>query len=72
MHQNVNGNLLQKNFSIQKWLLYEGGSTCNENPFITLSTNSLGFYDICQTKDQSVAVIMVNKTLLYLSKDTDF
>ena len=49
-------------------LNYEGGSTCNENPFITPYTNALGFYAICQTKDQSVAVIMVYKTLFYLSK----
>ena len=45
-----------------------GGSICNENPFITPSTDSLGFYAICQTKDQSVAVIMVQETLFYLSK----
>ena len=32
------------------------------NPFITLTTNALGFYVICQTKDQSVAVIMVQET----------
>ena len=47
---------------------YEGGSICNENPFITPSTNALGFYAIRQTKDQSVAVIMVHKTLFYLSE----
>ena len=47
---------------------YEGDSICNENPFITPSTNALGFNAICQTKDQSVAVIMVHKTLFYLSK----
>ena len=47
---------------------YEGGSICNENPFITSSTNVLGIYAICQTKDQSVAVIMVHETLFYLSK----
>ena len=47
---------------------YEGGSICNENPFITPSTNALGFNAICQTKDQSVAVIMVHETLFYLSK----
>ena len=47
---------------------YEGGSICNENPFITPSINALGFYVICQTKDQSVAVIMVYETLFYLSK----
>ena len=48
--------------------LYEGGSICNENPFITPSTNVLGLYAICQTKDQSTAVIMVQETLFYLSK----
>ena len=47
---------------------YEGGSICNENLIITPSINALGFYVICQTKDQSVAVIMVYKTLFYLSK----
>ena len=47
---------------------YEGGSICNENPFITPSTNALGFNAICQTKDQSAAVIMVHDTLFYLSK----
>ena len=47
---------------------YEGGSICNENPFITPSTNELGLYAIYQTKDQSVAVIMVHETLFYLSK----
>ena len=47
---------------------YEGGSICNENPFITPSTNALGSYAICQTKDQSVAVKMVHETLVYLSK----
>ena len=51
-----------------KCLLYEGGSICNENPFITPSTNVLGFNAICQTKDQSVAVIMVHEILFYLSK----
>ena len=48
--------------------LYEGGSICNENSFITPSTNALGLYAICQTKDQSVAVIMVYETLFYLFK----
>ena len=47
---------------------YEGGSICNENPLITSSTTALGFNAICQTKDQSVAVIMVHETLFYLSK----
>ena len=45
-----------------------GGSICNENPFITSSRNTLGLYAILQTKDQSVAVIMVHETLFYLSK----
>ena len=48
--------------------MYEGGSICNENPFITPSTNKLGSYAICQTKDQSVAVKIVHETLFYLSK----
>ena len=47
---------------------YEGGSICNENSIITPSINALGFSAICQTKDQSVVVIMVYKTLFYLSK----
>ena len=42
---------------------YEGGSICNENPFITPSTNALQSYAICQTKDQSVAVKMVYEIL---------
>ena len=41
-----------------------GGSICNENPFITPSTNSLGLNAICQTKGQSVAVIMVHENLI--------
>ena len=52
-----------------KWLVrYEGGSICNENPFITPSTSALWTYAICQTKDQNVAVKMVHGTLFYLSK----
>ena len=47
---------------------YDGGSICNENPFITPPTNALGIYAKCQTKDQRVAVIMVHETLFYLSK----
>ena len=47
---------------------YEGGSICNENPFITPARNALGIHAICQMKDQSVAVIMVHETLVYLSK----
>ena len=46
---------------------YEGGSICNENSFITPSPNALGSYAICQTKDQSIAFIMVQETLFYLS-----
>ena len=48
--------------------LYEGGSICNENPFLAPSTNVLGLYAICQTKDQSIAVIIVQETLFYLSE----
>ena len=48
--------------------IYEGGSICNETPVITPSTNGLGLYAICQTKDQSIAVVMVQETLFYLSK----
>ena len=46
---------------------YEGGSICNENPFITPSTNGVGLYAIRQTKDQSVAAKMVHDTLFYLT-----
>ena len=46
----------------------EGGSICNENPFITPSTNALGFNVVCQKKDQNVAVKMVHETLFYLCK----
>ena len=49
-------------------MIYEGGSICNENPFITPSTNALGSYAVCQTKDQSVAVKMVHETVFFLSK----
>ena len=52
--------------------MYEGGSICNENPFITPSTNAFGFYAICQTKDQSFAFIMVQETLFYLSNLTSY
>ena len=45
-----------------------GVSICNENPCITPSINALGFYVICTTKDQSVALIMVYETLFHLSK----
>ena len=53
---------LKQSISVLRDVLwYEGGSICNENPFITPSANALGFYAICQTKDQSVAVIMVHE-----------
>ena len=48
--------------------MYEGGSICNENPFITPSKNALGFCAIYEKKDQSIAVIMVQETVFYLSK----
>ena len=51
-----------------KAIIYEGGSICNENLFITPPTNVLGFNAICKTKDQSVTVIMVHETLFYLFK----
>ena len=47
---------------------YEGGSICNENPFITPATKALGCCAIFQTKDQSAAAIMVYETLFYLSE----
>ena len=47
---------------------YEGDSICNENPFVSPSTNELGFCAIYQTKDQSIAFIMVQETIFYLSK----
>ena len=55
-------------FNFLQFHYYEGGSICNGNPCITPSTNTLGFYAICQTKDQSVAIIMVHKTSFYISK----
>ena len=55
-------------FNDQFILTYEGGSICNENPFITPARNALGIHAICQTKDQSDAVIMVHETLFHLSK----
>ena len=54
--------------NMKNLLVDEGGSICNENRFITSSTNALGFYAIFQTKDQSVAVIMVHETLFHLTK----
>ena len=59
---------LKDNFVSINAYIYEGGSICNENPFIIPSTNALAFYAICQMKDQSVAVITVQETLFYLSK----
>ena len=55
-------------YSTGSILQYEGGSKCNENPFITPSPNALGFYAICQAKDQSIVFIMVQETLFYLYK----
>ena len=49
-------------------IIYEGGSICNENPFISPSTNKLEFHVIYQTKDQSIAIIMRHEKLFYLSK----
>ena len=60
--------LQEVNIPLFNGCVYEGGSICNENPFITPATNALGFYVICQTKDQSVAVIMVHETLFHLTK----
>ena len=54
--------------SLLGYTTYEGGSICNEKTFITPSTIALGFYAICQTKDQSVADIMVHETLFHLTK----
>ena len=45
-----------------KIVIYEGGSISNENLLVTPSTHVLGFYAICQTKDQSVAFIMMHET----------
>ena len=53
---------------MEKFKAYEGGSICNENPFITPSTNALRFNAICQTKDQSFGDIFVHEKLFYLSK----
>ena len=58
----------KKSFFLNEYAIYEGGSICNENPFITSSTNALGPYAKHQTKDQSVAVKMMHETLFYLSK----
>ena len=55
-------------FGVHTFNMIRGGSICNENPFITPSPNALGFYVICQTKDQGIAFIMVQKKLFYLSK----
>ena len=60
--------ILQQTCRFMSLFIYEGGSICNENLLITPSTNALGFNAICQTKDQSVVVIMVHETLFYLSK----
>ena len=49
-------------------ITYEGGSICNENPFITPSTNRVRILSRMPNVDQSVAVKMVHETLFYLSK----
>ena len=46
------------NYNYSTMTQLRGGSICNENPFITPSINALGFYVICQTKYQSVAVML--------------
>ena len=40
---------------------------CDENKFITPSTNGSGFYTIYQIKDKNLAFQMVHKPLFYLS-----
>ena len=52
--------------------MYEGGSICNEYSFITPPPNALGFYDICQTKDQSIVFIMVQETLFIFPNLTSY
>ena len=61
-------NFNHKNINIGNTRGGGGGSICNGHPFITPSINAFGFYAICQTKDQSVAVIMVHETLFDISK----
>ena len=67
-HPTWEENCFEKIYQYTRSFLYEGGSICNENPFMTPARNALGIHVICQTKDQSVAVIMVHRTLFYLSK----
>ena len=59
LSRSVQGPELQCLLKVKEDLSYEGGSICND--FITSSTNALGFFAICQTRDQSVAVKMVNE-----------
>ena len=69
MHSFKTGHLYYENRDVSfLHMIYEGGSICNENLFITPFTNAIRFNAICQTKDQSVAVIMVHDTLFHLSK----
>ena len=58
----------KKQLKIKREIFYEGGSICNKNPFINPSPNASGVYVVCQTNDQSIAFIMVQETLFYLSK----
>ena len=64
----VNGSFCSSGNYLMHHKCTRGGSICNENPMITPSINALGFYAICQTKAQSMAVVMVYKTLFHLSK----
>ena len=58
LSRSIQGPELQCLLKVKEGLSYEGGSICYENPFITPSTNALGFFAICQTRDQSVAVML--------------
>ena len=44
-----------------------GGSIYNGNTLITPLTKALKFYAICGTKDQGLTILMVYKTLFYVS-----
>ena len=68
LKEGLNDNLILSSDVDQDTYEGGGGSICNENSVITPSTNALECYAICQTKDQSVAVMMVFEALFYLSK----
>ena len=55
-----------KQHSVKRCL--KRGSICNENAFITRSTNAVGCFAVHQTKDLCLAVLMVHKPSFYLSK----